>query len=73
MLQLRQLIADLQKLEQQYGDIPVLLDIKKFANYSEIETLGIAKNPDYGTPFAVLSDNPLRQRPGHILIPSMVQ
>lgn len=74
MLKLRKLIEDLQKLEAQYGDIPVMLDIKKFANYSEIHNLGIAKNPDYGTPFAVLSDNPLRQRStGIITIPTLVQ
>lgn len=73
MLKLRQLIGDLQKLEAQYGDIPVLLDIKRFDTYSEIENLSLAKNPDYGTPFAVISDNPLRQRPGHILIPSVVK
>ncbi len=73
MLKLRQLIADLQKLEQQYGDIPVMLDIKQFDTYSEILNLSLAKSPDYGTPFAILSDNPLRQRPGQILIPSVVQ
>jgi hypothetical protein len=71
MLKLNQLIGDLQKLQAAHGDIPVLLDIKKFPDYTEIDSLGLAKDPDFGTPFALISDNPLRQRDKCILIPSI--
>lgn len=69
MLKLKQLIEDLQKLETKYGDIPIVLDIKKFADYTEIDSVGLAKHPDFGTPFAIISDNPLRNRSNCILIP----
>lgn len=70
MLKLNQLIADLQKLQAKYGDIPILLDIKKFPDYTEIYSVGLAKNPDFGTPFVIISDNPLRSKQNCILIPS---
>lgn len=70
MLKLNQFIEDLKSLQAKYGDIPVLLDIKKFEDYAEIDCVGLAKHPDWKDPFVLISDNPLRQRGNCIVIPT---